>query len=132
MGLSKARVCVIIHCLLYIYTFLLLLYDSIFFSSYLSLCHLSASLPLVASLLLLLHLRLRKSQCEGLAVWAVEWRRPSPLSELSFTKELPSSAALPTSSASSECTAIFMNPPPPSLAAVTSQRPHPELIAFTS
>lgn len=57
-------------------------------------------------------------------MWAAEWRRASPLSELSFTQELPSSAALQTSSASSVCqsTRLFMNPPP-LLGTLTSQHP---------
>lgn len=74
----------------------------------------SLSLPtyifnhLCVSLLLLLPLHFSIygyiNRCEGLAMWAAEWRRAASLCELSFTKKLPSSAALQTASASSVCT----------------------------
>lgn len=84
--------------------------------------HLSISMPLLLPLFFSTYGYIK--WCEGLAVWAAEWRRASPLSELSFTKELPSSAALQSSSASSVCqsTRLFMNPPP-SFGTLTSQRP---------
>lgn len=67
--------------------------------------HLSISLPLLLPLLSSISGYVK--WCEGSAVWAAEWRRASPLSELSFTKELPSSAVLQTSSASSVCETIY-------------------------
>lgn len=89
--------------------------------------HLSISMPLLLPLFFSIYGYIK--WCEGQAVWAAEWRRASPLSELSFTKELPSSAALQTSSASSACQSVrlFMDPPP-SLGTLTSQ--HPLLLKY--
>lgn len=73
---------------------------------------LSASLPLLFSLFFSLYGYIK--WCEGPAVWAAKWTWASPLSELSFTKELLSSAARRTSSARAPCqlSRLFMNPLP--------------------
>lgn len=103
----------LIHYFLYI-LFFTCLCDSIFFFSLPAsfFCRLSTSLPLLFSLFFSLHGYIKWS--EGPAVWAAEWRWASPLCELSFTKELLSSAAWRTSSASPPCrrSRLFMNPLP--------------------
>lgn len=92
-----------------IHYFLYILFFSLTASFF---CRLSTSLPLLFSLFFSLHSYIK--WCEGPAVWAAEWRWASPLCELSFTKELLSSAAWQTSSASPQCwrSRLFMNPLP--------------------